>query len=196
MPAKRLWSGILTIALTAFVFASSARATAINGVVGFGGLFAADASSWNWTTATEFHFIEALGQRSGDFAVLSPFVNWWLPAGQLHISDTSYPQYFGQGDNLTQYYFDITSISFTITPNSFLAQGSAIAYMTGFDPTYATWSITGAPRTGVFPLYQAGATFTASGVRVSEGGMPGVWVLAAVVALVALRSRRFTSVRT
>lgn len=174
-----------------FASCSAARATAINGVVAFGGLFASDVGSLNWTTATEFHFIEAQGQRSGDFAVLSSFANWWLPAGQLRISDTSYKSYFGQGDNIAQYSFDLTSISFTITANTFLAQGNAIAYMTGFDPTYATWSISGAPRTGVYPLYQAAATFTVSGVRVSESGMTGIWVLAALAGLVAIRSRRF-----
>ncbi|MEO7697856.1 MAG: hypothetical protein ABIZ04_01390 [Opitutus sp.] len=110
----------------------------------FGGLFFSDAPGQNWTNATTFQFLEAQGHRFGDFDILGNFVPNPVP-GILRIADTSVPGYLNQGSQSGNYNFDITSIAFTITPNSFLAQGMGIANLTGFDPTFVTWSISAAP---------------------------------------------------
>ena len=166
--------------------AATASATPINGSVTFGGLFFSDAPGQDWTNATTFQFLEAQGHRSGDFDILGNFVPNPVP-GVLRITDTSNPGYLNQGSQLINYNFDITSIAFTITSHSFLAQGLGIVNLTGFDPTFVTWSISAAPSFVGGNLYLATGNFVASGVRVSDNGATLAFLVGAICLLIYLR---------
>ena len=120
---------------------------------------------FDWTNATQFRAFDLLWSApTGDYTA-----SLFSPANELNIyrSDDHIAQFWNTGNVSKTARFDITSIAFTITSNSFLAQGNGIAYLTGFDPTIATWQITASP-TGFYPLYFERASFTASGVAVSD----------------------------
>ena len=182
MPYVRNLSAILGLGLFQLILVGTASAIPINGKISFGGTYASDVSSFDWTAATQFNFIDTQwGQHTGDFASLffGPFGTSTL----LHISDADIVDFAGSGDGVTNFSFDLKSITFAITDDSFLAHGEAIAHITGFDSTFATWSIKGTPSFE-FPLYTANAEFIATGVAVADGGVTGGLLLGSFATLI------------
>ena len=178
--------------LLVLAFCDFASAVPINGVVSFGGYLVAREGGvgQDWTNATQFGWILAdWEQHTGDFSGV-----WFQGSAitrDLRITDTAPFAYWSMGTEggaIAQ--FEVTSITFDIAPNSFGVHGDGVAFLTGFDPTYASWQIGGQPfSVPELGLYSAGATFTASGVAVPDAGVTASLLVFSLGALVLGRRR-------
>ena len=181
-------TGVLLAGILMLSSSLTAVATPINGAVVLTGEFSSvgTGDGFDWTNATQFHAFDLLWSgATGDYTGFA-----FSPANELNVyrSDDHIAQFWSTGNGSENASFDITSIAFTITSNSFLAQGTGIAYLSGFDPTIATWQITASP-TAFYPLYFQRASFIASGVPVSDDVTTAGALCIALVALFWLRPR-------
>lgn len=182
----------------------TAVATPINGSFHFGGMFEINDNHLNnqkpdFTKADTFWYKEAQWNgQTGDYVGIG-----YGPSDygvHMRLSDVRIPNFWGtylvdSSYQIRNVSFDITSIEFTITSTSFLAQGTGIAYMTGFDPTIATWQTTSTSYSEFINYWFAGTTVTVTGVPASVPDT-GITVVMLGVALVGLGclSRKFSLV--
>ena len=171
-------------------------AVPINGTIGFGGLFFSNVSGYDWRQATQFSWLENQGHTVGDFQQASwAQYSVWYP-GSLDKGETYYDHFVGGGiqdanGNIHAWSMSLISATFTITQNSFYVEGSAIGYLTGYDPTLFTYHIDGSPQVNLPNLYLATAYFTNTGVAVPvpDQGGTGVTVLLGLGVLTVFRRR-------
>ena len=181
----------LVITIVMLFLSITATATPINGSFRFGGMFEISDSGLpnqipNFSLSDAFFYTESQwNSQTGDYVGIH-----YGPSGtprRLRLSDVQIPDFWGSyvvisSSSFRNVSFDVTSIEFTITSTSFLAHGTAIAYMTGFEPTIATWQTTSDSTTYWEFTHQflESTIMTATGVPVSvpesstTAGMLGV----------------------
>lgn len=153
------------------------QATPINGSITswVGDALVTMTNDTDWTNASGAQISLKGFSVTGDYIqgiAYTPFPIFRIDADQQQKADL-----WTEGSSTSEYgtkiiSFDLTSLTFTSGSNFISAYGEGIAYMTGFDPTYATWTFDAQPQGDGRPVWIGftHVTFVASGVGVADTG--------------------------
>lgn len=154
-----------------FITEVSMPANTIDGCLNFNGLFASNSTGGSdWSDATSFHFIEALWQPTSSGNLLNPMDSYSPVSAvneQIGFSSECYASFLNYGNGLETVKFDITSVDFKLSDDSFLAEGCGTFFMTGCDATMGTWQIRAKPYQAIPGLYWGEASFKSSGIALA-----------------------------